>query len=148
MVSIGRSLSLPRALAQGLAVPLLMLVLTLACSRPVKSEPFVRNAGSGRYGFSVDMSDSLCTFDLSFYASLPVRNAPSGFPLKVYMTSPGGQVYCESVYFDATGSVVKPWRTGLVPVEYGVWNLELMTDETRIYGLGLVCEKKIRDGAR
>ena len=102
----------------------------------------MRNDGSGSYFFDVDMSDSLCTYSLSFFCPRPLRKAPAGFPVKVYLTSPGGERYGESLYFDASGAATVPYRRGLRPVEYGCWRLELMLDAPRLYGMGLIVEKE------
>ena len=105
-------------------------------------EDFVKADGSGRYEFAVDMSDSLCTYDLSFYTRLDGRDAPSGFPMKIYLTSPSGQTYVEGVYFDCSSGVKVPYRTGLVPVEHGVWRMSVSAVAQGMCGLGLICEKK------
>ena len=104
-------------------------------------EDFVKADGSGRYEFAVDMSDSLCTYDLSFYTRLDGRDAPSGFPIKIYLTSPSGQTYVESVYYDCSKGVRVPYRTGLVPVEYGEWTLSVSADPAGMCGLGLITSR-------
>ena len=90
-----------------------LLILLAACSRPLRSDSFRLSDGSGIYTFALDMSDSLCTYSLSFYASLDKGRAPQGFPIKVYLHSPSGATYCESLYYDASSELLVPYRRGL-----------------------------------
>lgn len=105
-------------------------------------EYYAYNDGSGRYEFELDMTDSLGVYDLSFYTRLDKELHPAGFPLKVYMTSPSGRKFVESVYYQFGDSCVVPYRTDLVPVEYGIWQMMVMTDADFITGLGLIASTK------
>ena len=120
----------------------LLSVLLCSCSRPMSVEKFVMADGTGEYVFDLDMTDSLHVYDLSFYTRLDGRDAPSGFPMKIYLTSPSGQTYVEGVYFDCSSGVKVPYRTGLVPVERGVWRMSVSAVAQGMCGLGLICEKK------
>lgn len=133
-----------RRSSSSLSFPLLgfaLLILLAACSRPLRSDSFRLSDGSGIYTFALDMSDSLCTYSLSFYASLDKGHAPQGFPIKVYLHSPSGATYCESLYYDASSELLVPYRRGLVPVEYGHWELELRASAPGLEGMGLVCDR-------
>lgn len=131
-----------------IALAIAACVAWVSCSRPLRSESYVPNDGSGSYVFDLDMSDSLCTYNLYFFASLRHGETIAGFPVRVYLTAPGGQEYAESVFYDLGGGATKPYRRGLTPVEYGVWRLELKTDAAALYGLGLICEREYGDGTR
>ena len=126
----------------GIVLLLLMLLLGAACSHPQSVEQYVFDNGSGQFDFQVDMSDSLCVYDLSFYTRLESRLSPPGFPVRIYMTSPSGVTYSESLFYDASASLVVPYRTDLKPVEYGVWTLSLFTRAEGLTGMGLICTRK------
>ncbi len=125
---------------------ILLALVSVSCSRPASVESFVFDDGSGCYEFEVDMTDSLSTYDLAFYTRLENRFSPSGFPMKIYLTSPSGVTYSESVYFDLSGSYTVPYRTDLVPVEHGVWKLSARARAAGLNGMGLICTRK--DGTR
>jgi len=122
------------------ALPL-MLILLCSCSRPMSVEKFVRADGSGVYDFVMDMTDTLHAYDLSFYTRIEGKTAPTGFPMKIYLTSPSGQTYVESVYFNCSEHAVVPYRTGLVPVEAGEWKMSVSADAQGLCGIGLICAK-------
>ena len=119
----------------------LLLVGAACCTRPDSTEQFVFDDGGGQFDFTVDMSDSLCTYDLSFYTRLESRLSPPGFPIRVYLTSPSGTVYSESLFYDASASLVVPYRTGLEPVEYGRWQLSVRARAEGLKGMGLICKR-------
>jgi hypothetical protein len=120
----------------------LLLLGAAACSRPASEEQYVFDDGSGMFLFEVDMSDSLCVYDLSFYTRLESRFAPPGFPIRVYMTSPSGVTYSESLFYDASVALVVPYRTDLQPVEYGLWHLSVRARAEGLKGMGLICTRK------
>ena len=76
----------------------LLLWGAASCARPTSVEQFAFDDGSGQFDFTVDMSDSLCLYNLSFYTRLESRLSPPGFPLRVYLTSPSGVTYAESLF--------------------------------------------------
>ncbi len=137
-------------------------VLCLCCTRPDVEETFVK-AGSvregGAYPFSVDMADTLCRYDLSFYTRLDMRKSRlekiGALVLEVEWVSPSGTRYGETLKmpvpstgsFFSTGAVV-PYRTGLFPVEAGKWTLEVRVPDAPegFRGLGLITSRI--DGTR
>ena len=121
---------------------LLLLLGAASCVRPESEEQYVFDDGSGQFEFQVDMSDSLCVYDLSFYTRLESRLAPPGFPVRVYLTSPSGERYSESRFYDASDALVVPYRKELVPVEYGVWTLSVRARAEGLKGMGLICTRK------
>lgn len=141
----------------------------VSCSRPVSYEKFVSvedREANGLYSFSIDLSDSLCTYDVSFYSRIDAIRFKEmhsrDFSLMVTWTAPSGQRYRETVYFgpfdDSTGSdsysrqYVKPYRRSLVPVEFGTWDIEVLVNSGAevpgFRGLGIICKKNLPDGTR
>jgi len=137
-------------------------VAGVSCSRPASVEQFVsvdKREANGLYSFSLDLSDSLATYDISFYSRIDASRLKIShtrdFSLMVTWTAPSGQKYRETVYFgvfdESAGSnsfssqYVKPYRTGLVPVEYGVWEMNVLVNSGAevpgLRGLGVVCKK-------
>jgi len=89
------------------------------------------------------MSDSLSTYDLSFFSVPLGDDMPKCFPMKIYFTSPSGREYTETVFYDASGDELKvQYRIGLKPVEWGVWEMDVKTQVEGLDGLGLICSKK------
>ena len=126
---------------------LMLSVLACACHRPVSYERFLRSDGSGMYEFEMDMSDSTCVYDLKFYTRLDDRDA-TGFPMQVRWYSPSGQLSSEQVYFDYASGPVAQYRLSCDPDEHGVWRMLVRADAPGMRGLGLVCAKRDRYGAR
>ena len=141
----------------------------VSCSRPVSSEKFVSvedREANGLYSFSIDLSDSLCTYDVSFYSRIDAIRFKEmhsrDFSLMVTWTAPSGQRYRETVYFgpfdESAGSdpysrqYVKPYRRSLVPVEFGTWDIEVLVNSGAevpgFRGLGIICKKNLPDGTR
>lgn len=121
---------------------LVLLLGAVSCARPDSVEQYVFDDGNGQFDFKVDMSDSLCVYDLSFYTRLESRLSPPGFPVRVYLTSPSGVTYSESLFYDASASLVVPYRTDLQPVEYGIWSLSVRARAEGLKGMGLICTMK------
>lgn len=119
-----------------------LIFLALSCSEPLSVETFVRNTG-GAYTFEVDMSHIGCTYDISFYTRLDSRIKVPGFPMEIRWKSPSGEVFSETVYFDCSEHSRVLYRTGLIPVEEGVWTLDVRADADGMRGLGLICERII-----
>ena len=120
----------------------LLLWGAAACSRPSSVEQYVFDDGTGAFNFEVDLSDSLCTYDLSFYTRLESRPAPAGFPIRVYLTSPSGTAFSESLFYDASAGLVVPYRADLQPVEFGVWQLSVRAQAEGLKGMGLIVTRK------
>ena len=140
-----------------------------ACSRPVSSEQFVsadKREANGLYRFKLDLSDSLATYDVSFYSRIDAGRLKlennRDLPMMVTWSAPSGRRYRETVYFvlsdespgsdTFSGQFVKPYRTGLVPTEYGEWELNVLVNSGADYpgfrGLGVICKKNLSDGSR
>ena len=50
----------------------------VSCSRPVSYEKFVSvedREANGLYSYTIDLSDSLCTYDVSFYSRIDATTA-------------------------------------------------------------------------
>ena len=155
-----------------LVLCLMLAVLSAAgvsCSRPTSVEQFVgvdKREVNGLYRYTLDLSDSLATYDISFYSRIDANRLKfthaKDFSLMVTWIAPSGQRFRETVYFgvfdESSGSnffssqYVKPYRTGLVPVEYGVWEMNVLVNSGAevpgLRGLGVVCKKHLPDGTR
>ena len=144
-------------------------VTGVSCSRPVSYEKFVSvedREANGLYRYTIDLSDSLCSYDVSFYSRIDVNvlkeTLPRDFSMMVTWTAPSGQRFRETVYFGisegSTGSdsysrqYVKPYRKSLVPIEFGTWEIEVLVnsgaDVPGFRGLGIICKKNLPDGTR
>ena len=124
-----------------------ILLCMLSCREPSSVENFVKGA-EGPYSFDVDMSDSTRTYDIWIYTRTDSRPAlvkdVSGIPLDITWTSPGGKTFSETVYMPLRDSVrhffyssetSRPYRTGVVPIEPGIWKMEVsIPDSARIKG--------------
>ena len=134
----------------------------LSCARPDSVEQYVgieQREANGIYRYSIDLSDSLATYDITFDTRIDAgrqRMAETGdFPLMVTWISPSGQRYRETVFFNVrdeargssfyTSQYRKPYRTGLVPVENGIWDLTVHVNAGNevpgFRGLGVICRK-------
>ncbi|MDO5442206.1 MAG: hypothetical protein Q4G10_00895 [Bacteroidia bacterium] len=143
---------------------LIQAAVLIGCSRPVSSENFVRiedKGVDGRYHFAIDMTDSLCTYDVYFYSRIDCGSAKLAqirdFPMMVTWVSPSGQKFEERVYFDVhaetddSGYYSKNfkilYRSGLVPVSPGEWEMQVRIDSDRYVpgfrGLGVICKKNL-----
>ena len=124
-----------------------MVLCTLSCREPVSIENFVKNP-DGPWSFKVDMTDSTRTYDIWLYTRTDTRpsrlNQVSCIPLDMKWTSPEGKTFSETVFmpvrdsvrhFFYSGESSRPYRTGLSPVEHGIWSLEAsVPDSARIKG--------------
>lgn len=133
-----------------LCILLLFALLFAHCSHPSVLQRFVRveGAADGLYSFTMDFSDSTCTYDISIYTRVesPDRNSRYEIPLSIIWISPSGNRYTESVYLHSYSSrgVVSPYRKDIVPVEYGKWVLGIKPEYVPdgFCGVGIFCEKK------
>ena len=140
-----------------------------SCARPDSVEQYVgmeQREPNGLFRYSVDLSDTLATYDITFYSRIDAGRQrmveARDFPLMVTWTSPSGQRYRETVYFDVsdeakgssfyTSQYLKPYRTGLVPVESGVWDMTVHINAGNevpgFRGLGVICKKNLPHGTR
>ena len=129
-----------------LLLPLLAVLLLASCTQPPSREFFQRSDGTGEYSFPIDMSDTLAAYDLSFYTAMdkPLfhRDTLSCFPLQVLWRSPSGRYFSETVYYPASQRLA-PYRSGVVPAEFGEWELSVTIpgEPARLRGLGVICKR-------
>ena len=132
---------------------ILMLLLLAACHRPVMEETFVKVSDRdvlGRYGFRIDLADTLLTYDLDLLVGMacpdPGYAAFRQMPLHLQWTAPSGQAFEETVwvrrkqltdstYYDKYFWVA--YRHGLRPVEAGEWGLQLSIPENLTEGFNI-----------
>ena len=140
-----------------------------SCARPDSVEQYVgieQREPNGLYCFTVDFSDTLATYDITFYSRIDAGRqrmvSAKDFPMMVTWTSPSGQRYRENVYFvvhdEERGSDYyssqyrKVYRTGLVPVEPGIWDMTVYVNSGKevpgFRGLGIICKKNHPHGTR
>ncbi len=147
-------------------LPLLMLLCAVvSCREPSSSEAFVRSSmkeADGSYLFSIDMSDSASTYDLRLYTRIDCTPAqfdgiadpefvmrfvsPSGLEAwETFVLSKDN--YSRRGYFSTEYDF--PYRSDIVPTEYGTWTLHAkVLHEDRIpgfLGLGLRVSKREND---
>lgn len=126
-------------------------LLLVCCTRPAYYEEFVRadEAESGIYSFTLDLSDSLSTYDLSFYLSpvpmtskLDSTRAGRCMPVYIVWTGPDEGRFEEMVYMDPNKEV-QPYREAVSMTAPGEWNLELRPMEvpTGFRGIGVICHR-------
>ena len=153
-----------RASSLHMLLTAVLLAAAVSCARPESVEQYIgadQTPPNGLYHFSLDLSDSLATYDLSFYTRIDagrLRMAEAkDFPLSLTLTSPSGRRYRETVFFlvDETqrgsdfysSQYVKPYRTGLVPVEWGEWEMSVQVNGGNevqgLRGLGIICKKNL-----
>lgn len=136
--------------------------LSVGCARPTSTEQFLKvkaKGADGLYHFEMDFTDSLTKYDVSFYSRIDINHIKAAsvksFPMTVTWTAPSGQKYNETVYFDVSSETggssfyskqyFIPYRLGITPVEWGVWDLAVRVDADRFVpgfrGIGVVCAK-------
>lgn len=144
---------------------ILLICLTIlcmaSCKRPLSEENFVLSSEAAEVGgfiFDVDMTDSLCTYDMSFYTRIDFpRNKVSvlqDYPLYLVWTSPSGIRQAFTVYMDLTKAtnptyfskqIVLPFMEDASPKEYGMWQLKVSANEALsdmgLRGLGLIVKR-------
>ena len=144
-----------KRLAAHIAVIATLSVAFASCSKPAVSESFVSIEDRdviGSYVFDMDLCDSLAAYDLYLYTRVDQRPselaAQEDMELRVRWISPQGERYEEQVYFPVREKTKALYRSDFVPVEPGIWKLELsVRDEVEgLRGMGLVLERK--DGTR
>lgn len=150
-----------RPVCRYILLVLFTVIGIVSCKRPQSDENFVlssKAADMGGYIFDVDMTDSLCTYDMSFYARIDYpRNKETSlhdYPMYVVWTSPSGNKQALTVYMDLTGAtnptyyskqIVIPFMADADPVEYGMWQLKVSANEALsdmgLRGLGLIVKR-------
>ena len=129
-------------------VALLAVCIISGCQRPTSIETFVKvsEMEHGSYRFTLDMSDSLSRYDLSFYTHVDNLKKACSIPLHVVFVSPSDKVYDEMVYLNvkSSGDALEAYRTDCVPSEFGVWKLMVSPEESPagLRGMGLIVETK------
>lgn len=127
-------------------------LLLVCCTKPANYEEFIRadQAESGIYRFTLDLADTLCTYDISFYLSparvdgQPDTCAVSGsMPVYVVWTGPEGESFEEMVYMN-TEETIQPYRKDVAMAPLGEWRLALRPMEVPegFRGLGVICHRK------
>ena len=134
---------------------ILLLAFFLACSAPKGAEQFLK--GAGPWSFEVDMTDSLSTYDISFYTRrdcAPARRAQvAELPLTVEWVSPAADTLREVVYLPLSAKSTFyssetsiPYRKGVAPASHGVWTLVVTPHDTvtvrGLRGLGLAVKRR------
>lgn len=123
------------------------LLLLASCGRPQGREYFQLANDEGEYSFDIDLSDSLASYDISFYTEIdrPLwgRDTLVCFPLQVVWRSPAGRYFSETVYYPAAESRVL-YRSDVVPTELGSWNISVTIPDQprRLRGLGIIYRRK------
>ena len=123
------------------------------CSEPCQREVFIKSNdrdGTTAYTFPLDMSDSLCRYDISFYTRIDCDGEsfsamPPAIALEITCISPSGQKYAETVSIPKDSFIDEshfskeykvPYRAGLIPVENGIWEMSVtVMDEKEFPGL-------------
>ena len=126
-------------------------LLLVCCAKPANYEEFIRadQSESGIYSFTLDMADSLCTYDISFYIS-PARTKDqadtcgvvSSIPVYVVWTGPDDGTFEEMVYM-SPDEAVQPYRKGVEMAVPGEWKLDLRPIEVPagFRGIGIICHR-------
>ena len=131
-------------------------VIFTSCREPMSRETF--RSGTGPFEFEVLMTDTSMRYDFTFYtridASRDHLGSFSGRNITVRWTSPSDSLYEETVFMPMLDSsagfysrqVVVPYRSGVLPVEPGVWKMRVTVDSAStvpgLRGLGLVFRKR------
>ncbi len=139
------------------------LLLAVSCSRPASMESFVKSDGRdayGRYPFELQMDDSSSVYDISVMADMvcdkETFSSFEGFPLRVTYLAPSGERYAETVWLGSSAlsghsyfgrTLYAPYRSGLVPTEYGTWRLlvgvpDSLVARYRLSGIGIRIDRK------
>lgn len=126
-------------------------LLLACCAKPAYYEEFIRadEAESGIYSFTLDLADTLCTYDISFYISPAHAKVPADtsrtcrcLPVYVVWTGPQDESFEEMVYMDP-GQTVQPYRQGVEMAVLGDWKLDLRPMEvpSGFRGIGIICHR-------
>lgn len=146
----------------GLVLLAAIAVMLASCAKPRSYEEFIKlnnKSEDGMYHFALDLSDSLCTYNLWFYSRIDCNNVRMAelrdFPMEITWVSPTGLKYKEKVYFPIhsgmensdfyTNQYRIPYRMEIDPREHGAWELAVSIDADDhipgFRGLGIICEK-------
>lgn len=130
-------------------------LLIFSCAETDTESSFVRkeDAENGFYLFKLDMPDSLCSCDFSFYFKAEQAFAGSkryDIPMDVSWISPSSKtVLKERVYVSGNGNreQMQEYRSGVRLSETGEWTIQVYPRDlpSGFQGLGLTVK---RNGAR
>jgi len=141
----------------------LSAALLASCSQPDSVDRFVRASkaeNGNRFSFTVDMSDTTATYDLTIYTRLTCSRKhfselEDALGMGAVWMSPDSVEYREffcipkasfSNQTSFSHSYRLSYRSGLIPVTPGVWDLSFVVlSEAAGYldGIGLTCRKNI-----
>lgn len=134
---------------------ILLLLLPVSCHRPASKEQFVTidKSVGGIYGFTLDLSDTLCAYDIWFYnrvePALGGVESVQAIPLAVKWQLLDCQEelsYTETVYHCPGGRRGRKelYRSGVIPVRPGKYSLQLRPLEVPpgFDGLGVICKRE------
>lgn len=129
-----------------LTIAVAVLLGTLfSCKAPVYTDAFVRAADAdenGCYRFALDLSDSLCTYDVYLYTKVDGGDLHTGIPFNIRWKSPAGEVSGDVVYWNPKDTKAL-YRSGVKPAERGEWDLSIaVLGNVKVRGLGVILEKK------
>ncbi len=135
--------------------------MAASCAESEYESVFIKTSEKGAdnlYTYSVDMQDSTCVYDLSLFTKVDRSEFSSStipnIRLDIRLVSPSKREFEETVWILKDNFSFKeenstdydlPYRTGLVPVEFGVWDMYVAVPEedkiTGFRGLGLQVKK-------
>lgn len=140
------------------------IVAMLASCRPPGTQEYFERASkrdaSGRYAYTLDMTDSTRNYSISFYTKLD-EDFQEPIQMTVSFVSPSGREFVEEIavsqdllnettsFFSREGII--RYRTGFTPVEFGNWQMYIMVRNhpDRLCGMGVILDRKIKkDGER
>ena len=144
---------------KGLVPYLAVLCLLASCSHPSMVEDFrsvAERDSLGRFCYSLDMTDSAAVYDISFYTRLDCTKKQfetiGDIRIDVELLSPSGLSYEEAVYLPVnefksdrkgTYDCCVAYRKDLLPVEWGVWTMNLTLEDLKgLRGMGVIKSKR------
>lgn len=146
-------------MARGCFEYLAILLLAVSCSAPFQTEdfrPIEERDSLGRFVYDIDMSDSLCSYDILLYTRMDCNYKEFGkirdIKVEVGFSSPSGKVYSETVYLPVSSFISVrrgtydckvEYRKDMVPVEWGMWQMTLaMPELSGLHGMGIINRKR------
>lgn len=123
-----------------------VLFLLLSCSAEGEVCSFVRrdDLSAPFYTFTVDMSDSSASYDISLLGRAS-RGPVNNLELKIRWIAPSGESFVDRVYMKtitAHGDQERYW-SGVVPRQNGIWKVAVLPGDGAdgLLGMGLICKK-------
>lgn len=126
----------------------LFCCLALSCTPPGAYEKFVPAPGTEEniYIFDVDLSDTTCLYDVSFYTKVDTPlvkpREMKSFKMDIFWVSPSDVRFEEIVYYPSWETTVL-YRSSVEVAEAGEWRLAIqLTDPPKgLRGLGVVFKR-------